>query len=37
MEGISGHMKEKVSFRVEKAKYEFRLGVNKVLIVSRGD
>lgn len=37
MESISGHMQEKVSFRVEKARYEFRRGVNKVLIMSRGD
>jgi SAM-dependent methyltransferase len=37
MEDISGHMKKEVSFRIEKVKYEFRRGVNKMLLISRGD
>ena len=35
MESINEHMEKKVSFRIEKVKYEFRNGVNKMLIINR--
>jgi methyltransferase family protein len=35
MESINEHMKKKVSFRIEKVKYEFRNGVNKMLVINR--
>ncbi|MDF0682287.1 MAG: methyltransferase domain-containing protein, partial [Candidatus Nitrosocosmicus sp.] len=37
MESINKHMKRKISFRIEKVKYEFRNGVNKMLVLSRDD
>jgi hypothetical protein len=36
MEDINGNTQKKVSFRIEKVKYEFRRGVNKMLVISRG-
>jgi len=36
-EDISGHMQKKVSFSIEKVRYEFRRGVNKMLLISRRD
>ncbi len=35
MESIKRHMQEKISFRIEKVKYEFRSGVNKMLVLKR--
>jgi hypothetical protein len=35
MESINEHMEKKVSFRIEKVKYEFRNGVNKMLVINR--
>jgi methyltransferase family protein len=35
MQSIKEHMKNKVSFRIEKVKYEFRDGVNKMLVINR--
>jgi hypothetical protein len=35
MEDINGQMQKNVSFRIEKVEYEFRRGVNKMLIISR--
>jgi SAM-dependent methyltransferase len=37
MEDINVHMQKRVSFRIEKVKYEFRRGVNKMLVITRGD
>lgn len=37
MDSINRHMKKKISFRIEKVKYEFRNGVNKMLVLSRDD
>ena len=37
MESINSHMKKKISFRIEKVKYEFRNGVNKMLVIKRDD
>ena len=35
MESINRYMKNKLSFRIEKVKYEFRNGVNKMLVLNR--
>ena len=35
MESINERMRRKVSFRIEKVKYEFRNGVNKMLVINR--
>ena len=37
MESINERMRRKVSFRIEKVKYEFRNGVNKMLVINRVD
>ena len=37
MESINSHMQEKISFRIEKVKYEFRSGVNKMLVLNRDE
>src|SRR4029079_9593836 len=37
MESINERMNKKVSFRIEKVKYEFRNGVNKMLVINRVD
>jgi len=37
MESINRNMNKKISFRIEKVKYDFRSGVNKMLILSRDE
>jgi len=37
MESINRHMNKKISFRIEKVKYDFRSGVNKMLILNRDE
>ncbi len=37
MESLNRHMNKKVSFRIEKVKYEFRNGVNKMLVINRDE
>ena len=37
MESINRHMNEKISFRIEKVKYDFRSGVNKMLVLNRDE
>jgi len=35
MQSLNERMKNKISFRIEKVKYEFRNGVNKMLVINR--
>ncbi|MDF0682380.1 MAG: hypothetical protein P0116_15595, partial [Candidatus Nitrosocosmicus sp.] len=37
VESINERMRRKVSFRIEQVKYEFRNGVNKMLVINRVD
>ncbi len=37
MESIIKHMNKKISFRIEKVKYDFRNGVNKMLVLDRDE
>ena len=37
MESINRHMNKKISFRIEKVKYDFRNGVNKMLVLNRDE
>ena len=37
MESINRHMNKKISFRIGKLKYDFRSGVNKMLILNRDE
>ena len=37
IESINRHMNEKISFRIEKVKYDFRSGVNKMLVLNRDE
>jgi hypothetical protein len=35
MQSLNERIKNKISFRIEKVKYEFRNGVNKMLVINR--
>jgi hypothetical protein len=37
MESINRHMNNKITFRIEKVKYDFRSGVNKMLVLNRDE
>jgi hypothetical protein len=37
MESINRHMNNKITFRIEKVKYDYRSGVNKMLVLNRDE